>query len=468
MGSGCVAKTRLKSKDDETGTEQKKRSSPHSGSEDLRHKCYTCKKTIEYGERFFQAILNLGVFREYSAKNYKGTVLLTADTVVDHILCEECADNEKITYKEGEFDRFGHNAELLKTPNECTECGRPLSGIAGVAGDIEWSVQKKNGIHHTYQHTVTALCRKCTYVDEGIAKTLKWFNRMLEKDRGKNWIVQYMGRIPKHPDKTRPTPGSKNALEGLVLSKETVEGLELLVFHIRQAEMMRGLDANSDFRPSCPAFNFHGPPGTGKTLSASRIAKACGYELEVVTSGKLFDMYIGETEKKISFAFQDAKKENKILLFDEADSLLANRVGVESSGDSAHNSQVNTILKELDAHTLPVFFATNYPALYDSAFRRRVLFSVSFPLPTREQQVELFRVLTPSNMHNNSLNVWRITESGLSGGDIRNIVYNAVAISLKNGRKKPGIEDYAEAKRMWKSHQSATSRETPVSGRHYA
>ena len=61
---------------------------------------------------------------------------------------------------------------------------------------------------------------------------------------------------------------------------------------------------------------FSGPPGTGKTLTAKAIANSLRKKLMVVDYSKLYDKYVGESEKSVSGIFKTAKKTKSVLFFD--------------------------------------------------------------------------------------------------------------------------------------------------------
>ena len=62
---------------------------------------------------------------------------------------------------------------------------------------------------------------------------------------------------------------------------------------------------------------LHGKPGTGKTMCAQVLAKELGMELSRVDISQLVSKYIGETEKNLAKVFDEAKKGNIILFFDD-------------------------------------------------------------------------------------------------------------------------------------------------------
>ena len=74
---------------------------------------------------------------------------------------------------------------------------------------------------------------------------------------------------------------------------------------------------------------FYGLSGTGKTEFARYISESLGKELLLKRASDIFDKYVGGTEQNIAAAFEEAAKNDQILLFDEADSFFSDRKNAE-------------------------------------------------------------------------------------------------------------------------------------------
>ena len=116
-----------------------------------------------------------------------------------------------------------------------------------------------------------------------------------------------------------------------------------------------------------------GPPGTGKTALAHHLARLLDRPLLVRRASDLLSKWVGETEKKIAEAFEEARRQEGVLLFDEADSLLFDRTKARTSWEVG---QVNEMLTWLDRHPLPVVAATNHLGQLDPATLRRFVFKL--------------------------------------------------------------------------------------------
>ena len=133
---------------------------------------------------------------------------------------------------------------------------------------------------------------------------------------------------------------------------------------------------------------LHGPPGTGKSALVRYIAKRLGLEVLQKRTSDLLSMWVGETEKQIAEAFAEARDNGAFLVFDEADSLLADR------GLARHNwevSQVNEMLTWMDSHPLPFACTTNFVDYLDPATLRRFVFKIVLGYLTPGQVATAFR-----------------------------------------------------------------------------
>jgi ATP-dependent 26S proteasome regulatory subunit len=185
------------------------------------------------------------------------------------------------------------------------------------------------------------------------------------------------------------------------------------------------------------ALNFYGEPGTGKTLAAEAIANSLGKDILMVSYAELESKYVGETPKNIKAAFQKAAQTGAVLFFDEADSILGKRLtNVTQATDHSVNLTRSTTLMELDRFNGIVIFASNLVQNYDSAFLRRMIAHIEFPLPDLEQRINIWKSHLPPQLPIESdLNFERLAlaSEGASGGDIK----NAVLLSASYAATKP-------------------------------
>lgn len=137
------------------------------------------------------------------------------------------------------------------------------------------------------------------------------------------------------------------------------------------------------------SFLFTGLPGTGKSAFARHLAGRLGLEVLEKRGSDLFGMYVGETETNIAEAFREAVDHRMFLIFDEVDSLLADR---SSAVRSWEVSQVNEMLTWMERHPLPFAATSNTPERLDPAVQRRFLFKARFGAMTGRQIAKAFRL----------------------------------------------------------------------------
>ena len=133
---------------------------------------------------------------------------------------------------------------------------------------------------------------------------------------------------------------------------------------------------------------IYGPPGTGKSAYLRYLAERMGMPVLVKRASGLLDMFVGESEKQIAGAFQEAIDSESFLIFDEVDSLLGDR------RQAHHNwevSQVNEMLTWMESHPLPFACTTNLKERLDQASLRRFTFKCCFDYLREEQVAEAFR-----------------------------------------------------------------------------
>ena len=171
-----------------------------------------------------------------------------------------------------------------------------------------------------------------------------------------------------------------------------------------------------------PIMLFHGPPGTGKTHAAKCLAGHLGRPLGVATLDMLLNKYIGDSEKAFRQAFEEAGQNGAILLIDEADALLMHRGTMNQSWQL---SQINTLLKLLEKPPAPVVLATNFLKVLDTAVHRRIEHLIEFPVPGFEERRVMWEKKLGDLAKGNDLDFDALAAIPLTGGLIRNAVFQA-------------------------------------------
>lgn len=165
-----------------------------------------------------------------------------------------------------------------------------------------------------------------------------------------------------------------------------------------------------------------GPPGTGKTALGHHLAATLDKPLHVKRASDLISMWLGETEKNLARAFQDATDEGAILLIDEADSFLRDRITAQRGWEV---SQVNEMLTQMESFEGIFIASTNLVDSLDAASLRRFDFKIRFDYLRREQRRALFaRVADVSDDERISEIEWTRLDrmDRLVPGDVANVL----------------------------------------------
>ena len=188
-----------------------------------------------------------------------------------------------------------------------------------------------------------------------------------------------------------------------------------------------------------------GPPGTGKTMLMRALANEIGYSFIEIKSSEIISKWVGESEKNVQEAFEDARKSGKptILFFDEIDAIGKKR-GADSS-DEVGFRMLSTLLTEMDGATkskvpLLVIGTTNMPAQLDSALLRsgRLDKIIYMHLPDRKAREAIFKVDLKKLPYDKDVDFDRLAQKTerFSGADIKNVVNEAVKLASKDAIKE--------------------------------
>lgn len=180
-------------------------------------------------------------------------------------------------------------------------------------------------------------------------------------------------------------------------------------------------------------FNFAGPPGTGKTICAEAVARALGKKLLKVRYSEMESCWAGESGKNVVAVFRDARQQDTVLFFDEADSIASRRFSGTAWGyEREANQTVNILLSELEEYAGVVIFATNLATNFDPAFERRIRTHILFEMPGVEEREKIWQVQvhpekTPLGPDVDFRSLAEKYE--VSGGDIKNAVLKAAQMA---------------------------------------
>ena len=162
---------------------------------------------------------------------------------------------------------------------------------------------------------------------------------------------------------------------------------------------------------------FVGPSGTGKTMLANALANHLGKKILVFNLNNYsnVDYYSGSDKAIFSLLFREARMNDAVLFFDEAEGLLSNRI--------------NDLLLELENHHGIVIFATNASFVVDEALRRRINHIVEFKEPGPQLRKKIWENHLPKKIKiSEDVDLDKIAlRYEINGGLIKNAVFAAVA-----------------------------------------
>ena len=134
---------------------------------------------------------------------------------------------------------------------------------------------------------------------------------------------------------------------------------------------------------------FTGESTSDNTLAAELLATQLGHPLYRIDLASLVSKYIGETEKNLTQAFEEAETHDAILLFDEADSLFGKRTQVSTAHDRYANLDSSYLLQRIEAYPGLVILTTNNREDIDDTLLRNVTWQVELNRPLLQPRLSL-------------------------------------------------------------------------------
>lgn len=197
-----------------------------------------------------------------------------------------------------------------------------------------------------------------------------------------------------------------------------------------------------------------GPPGTGKTLSASVIAGELGLPLFVVRLDSLITKFMGETAAKLRLVFDSIAQVRGVYLFDEFDSIGAQRGMGNEVGEIRR--VLNSFLQfiEHDESDSLILAATNHPGILDYALFRRFDDVIEYTLPEKEFIFKAIKSKVASVKK--SRMDWEAlanVANGMSYADIAHACEEAIKGMIIDDRQKLTEQDLLDALSQRKSIQ---------------
>ncbi len=172
------------------------------------------------------------------------------------------------------------------------------------------------------------------------------------------------------------------SLEGLNINsdiKKVITQLKKFDQHLKQSSIKDIRNIN---------LLFYGPPGTGKSELARYIANELDRQIICKRISDIQSCYIGETEKNIRDVFEEAEREDAVLIIDEADSVLFNRDRAQRSWEI---SFTNEFLTQMESFHGILVCTTNQIKDLDSASMRRFSHKIGFKFLTTDGNIIFYK-----------------------------------------------------------------------------
>lgn len=256
--------------------------------------------------------------------------------------------------------------------------------------------------------------------------TIKMDTRMTEYLHGENFdIADYVdgGFLYR----------SRIQMDHMIMNNDEKKHLLRKVKHYpKLVDTIKKLKMSSTFEYGDAQVNlFVGPSGTGKTMLANALSNYLDKKILVFNLNNYSNItYFNDPDKNLfSLLFREARMNDAILFFDEAENLLQNRV--------------NDLLIELENHHGIVVFATNATFAIDEALRRRINHIQHFKDPGPELRKKIWDVHLPKKVQvSNDLDLEKLAmRYEINGGLIKNAVFSSITHAVADSTEENDDEE---------------------------
>lgn len=158
----------------------------------------------------------------------------------------------------------------------------------------------------------------------------------------------------------------KKRIEDLVLADDVISACEEIVEEHFKLDLLRSYGIEPRHK-----VLLAGPPGNGKTSLAEAIAESLGMPLLVMKYEAVITSYLGESNQRLSQAFDEVTQRRCVLFFDEFEVISKERSDDHETGEMKR--LVSNLLLKIDSlpSNVVVVAATNHEDMLDSAAWRR-------------------------------------------------------------------------------------------------
>lgn len=175
-----------------------------------------------------------------------------------------------------------------------------------------------------------------------------------------------------------------------------------------------------------------GPPGVGKTLTAEVYAETEERALYSVQCSQL-GTNPEDLETELLKVFARSRRWNAVMLLDEADVYVHER-----GGDLQQNAIVGVFLRVLEYQDAVLFLTTNRPDDVDDAIASRCVARLIYPVPTTDQQAQIWEILSKgagAKISSKTIRGITTRNPGLTGRDVKNLLKLAMLMKGKSTKE---------------------------------
>lgn len=197
--------------------------------------------------------------------------------------------------------------------------------------------------------------------------------------------------------------------------------------------------------PQPPPILSVGNAGTGKSLSSEACKTVFGLPLIRLEAGRLFNMYVGESERNWRTAFSTARAIAPCILWmDEAESLFASS-GAGRTDCGVGNRIVKTVLQDMQMNSEGVFFiftSNDIDGFPDPLIDRCDVWA--FDLPNKEERESIWSIhINKRKRKAKDYDVARLAENteGFSGRQIEQAWVKAMTVAYNDKKREPTTTD---------------------------
>ena len=232
-------------------------------------------------------------------------------------------------------------------------------------------------------------------------------------------ITENISMVEKTIQSLRRALYGKTALEDVSAAARKHFSTKLLNCDL---DLERLADRMTRFKGQNFSLCLYGVPGSGKSACARYLAERLGMKPLQKRASDLLGMFVGESEKNIAGAFEEARRKKALLILDEADSFLRDRRLARQSWEI---QSVNEMLTQMENHPLPFICTTNLMEELDQASLRRFTFKARYDYLNSEQIQAAFRLFFDQNAPEAAQRFTRLTP-----GDFATVARSAEILEI--------------------------------------